>query len=398
MSEKIRVVIVVSHPIQHFVHLYRALAKESAIDLLVIFASDLGTRSYFDKGMNVEITWKTDLLSGYRSIFLPEAPTISKTGFWSINNPSVSRALNDFNPQVVQTHGYAQLTHCRALFWCKSHGVPALIWSDSELKSSRGLIKRFMKQLVVRPLLGLYSAYLTVGENNEAYLKNYGVSAKRMFRTPFTIDEDGFRAAIAKKDETKTRLLREHLIPDDAFIVLIVGKLIERKRPGDLIEVLRHIETLKRKGKDVYVLFAGDGPLRKSLELQAKGVEDKCRFLGFVNVDKLPDYYVISDALAHISEVDPHPLTNSEAILSGLPLIVSDRIGTTGATDVARPGVNAIVCPCGDIQAIADAIVRLADDRELYERMKNASLQISIELGVEASVRGFLSAVRAVTK
>ena len=398
MSEKIRVAIVVSHPIQHFVHLYRALAKESAIELLVIFASDLGTRSYFDKDMNVEIAWKTDLLSGFTSIFLPEAPTISKTGFWSVNNPSIVRVLNDFKPQVVQTHGYAQLTHCRALFWCKVHGIPALIWSDSELKSSRGFIKRFMKQLVVRPLIGLYSAYLTVGENNEMYLKNYGVSAKRMFRTPFTIDEVGFRTAMAKRDESRKRLMYELAIPDDAFIVLTVGKLIERKRPGDLIDVLKHIEKQNRNGRDIYVFFAGDGPLRKSLELQAQGIAQKCRFLGFVNVDKLPDYYVISDALAHISEVDPHPLTNSEAILSGLPLIVSDRIGTTGATDVARPGVNAIVCPCGDIQAIADAIIRLADDRELYDRMKNASLQISIELGVDASVRGFLSAVRAVTE
>jgi glycosyltransferase involved in cell wall biosynthesis len=398
MSDTIRVAIVVSHPIQHFVHLYRALAQEPAIELLVIFASDLGTRSYFDTGMNVEITWKTDLLSGYKSVVLPESPEISKTGFWSVNNPSVTRVLYEFHPHVVQTHGYSNCTVLRSLIWCKFHGVPALIWSDSELKRSRSLMKRCLKQILLRPLLSLYSAILTVGENNEAYYRNYGVDQKRMFRTPFTIDEDGFRKAMATQNQIRIRLRSELAIPDDAFVVLMVGKLIEFKRPGDLIEVMRRIESRQLRGRAIIALFAGDGPARKSLELQAEGIEGKCRFLGFVNVDILPDYYMMSDALVHISEIDAHPLSNSEAIFSGLPLIVSDRIGTIGETDIARPGNNAIVCPCGNIQAIADAIMRLADDCELYDRMKNASLQIANELGVEASVYGFLSAVRAVTR
>jgi glycosyltransferase involved in cell wall biosynthesis len=398
MSDKIRVAIVVSHPIQHFVHLYRALAKESVIELLVIFASDLGTRSYFDTGMNVEITWKTDLISGYKSIFLPEAREISKTGFWSVNNPSVTKALNEFHPHVVQTHGYSNCTVLRALIWCKFHGIPALIWSDSELIRSRSLMKRCLKQIVLRPLLALYSAILTVGENNEAYYQNYGVDEKIMFRTPFTIDEDSFSKAMATRNEIRMRGRGELAIPEDAFVVLMVGKLIEFKRPGDLIEAIQRIESLNNRGRAVYALFAGDGSIRGELEVRAEGIADKCRFLGFVNVDTLPDYYVMSDALVHVSEIDAHPLSNSEAIFSGLPLIVSDHIGTIGKTDIARPGTNAIVCQCGDVQAIADSIMRLAEDRSLYDRMKNASLKIATELGVEASVRGFLSAVRAVTK
>ena len=61
----------------------------------------------------------------------------------------------------------------------------------------------------------------------------------------------------------------------------------------------------------------------------------------------------------------------------GLPMILSDRIGAIGPTSIARPDVNAIVYPCGDVDALARAIARLRDDSKLRVRMASASNQIS---------------------
>jgi glycosyltransferase involved in cell wall biosynthesis len=364
---------------------------------MVIYCSDIGVRSYWDKDMGVKISWQSDLLSGYRHIFLPESAQINNTNFLSVDNPSIIKVLNEFRPQVVQLNGYAQLTLLRALFWCKVHGVPVIMWSDSELLHVRSVMKGIVKQIVLRPLLSCFSAFLTVGENNETYFQNYGIKKKKMFRTPFTIDEKTFLNARERKNEIRYTIRKELFIPENAFVVFMVGKFIKRKRPGDLIEALKHIYRFERSGSDIYAIFAGNGNLMQEIETQSQSIKDKVRFLGFVNVDKLPEYYMMSDALAHLSEVDPHPLTNSEAIISGLPLVISDKIGTVGETDVARPGKNAIVCPCGDIQAIADAVVNLADDKVLYNRMSNASLKIASELNLFASVKGFLKAVQSVS-
>ena len=122
-----RVAIVVSHPIQHFVHLYRGLAADPAIELKVFFASSLGLKPYFDRDMGVEIQWETDLLGGYVSEFLPGADDIRSVGLRAIDNPGVAAALAAFDPAVVQIHGYAQLTLLRALLWCRWRGVPALL-------------------------------------------------------------------------------------------------------------------------------------------------------------------------------------------------------------------------------------------------------------------------------
>jgi len=398
VTEKIRVAIVVSHPIQHFIHLYRALAKQPFLDLLVIYCSDIGVRKYFDKGMGVEITWHSDLLSGYKHVFLPEASRINGTGFQSVNNPSISRVLKEFSPHIVKLHGYAQITLLRALFWCRLHGVPVLIWSDSELLRMRKPLKRFLKQLVLRPFFSLFSGFLTVGENNEAYFRNYGVSARRMFRTPFTFDEDAIQKSRENRDSIRKEMRTKLGIPASAFVVLVVGKLVEYKRPGDVIEALRLLKGTRNNGKAVYAVFVGDGVIRDLLEKQCEGARENCRFAGFVNIDELPDYYVMADVLAHVSDVDAHPLCNSEAILSGLPLILSDKVGTIGATDVARPGKNAIVCSCGDTRAVAYAIERLASDKELYDRMKDESLKIAKELNISASVRGFMNAVYSVMR
>lgn len=392
-SHKKRVAIVVSHPIQHFVHFYRALAKEEGIVLRVIYASSIGAKKYFDKDMGVHIQWNTDLLSGYDHVFLPEADSITSTGFWKINNPSVAAALDEFQPDLVKINGYAQMTMLRALSWCQKHRVPVVLWSDSELLHARSPLKRALKRVALQFLFRKLAGFLTVGDNNQDYFHHYGVPQKRMFRVPFTIDEEAFARAAKDRDSLRNSWRAQLGIPDNVFTVLCVGKLIGHKRPGDLIEAINTICARKGTQTPVAVLFVGDGPLRKALEEEAAPVKDKCFFLGFVNVDKLPGLYVTADALAQVSSADAHPLTMSEASIVGLPLIVSDRVGAVGPTDTARPDVNALVFRCGDKEKLADAIQRLMEDVSLRESMGKASLKIAGELNITASVTGFLQAV-----
>lgn len=59
-----RLAIVVSHPIQHFVPLYRALANNGEIEVKVFFASRVGLEPYYDSEMQTHIAWKMDLLAG----------------------------------------------------------------------------------------------------------------------------------------------------------------------------------------------------------------------------------------------------------------------------------------------------------------------------------------------
>jgi glycosyltransferase involved in cell wall biosynthesis len=173
-------------------------------------------------------------------------------------------------------------------------------------------------------------------------------------------------------------------ITDDAIVALFVGKLSSRKRPVDLIDALAQTKGSRK----VVALFAGNGEQMESAKARAAEAGVDARFAGFVNVDKLPALYAAADMLVHPSQADPHPLICSESACIGLPMLLSDRVGAAGPTDIARPGENALIFPCADTAALAGLIDELTDDDARRAAMGARSLEIFDELDIAASVAG----------
>ena len=78
-----------------------------------------------------------------------------------------------------------------------------------------------------------------------------------------------------------TALRQRYGIPQEARVVLFVGKLIPRKRPLDLVQALARLNS---EGK-VIGLFEGEGPLREKI-LFAGG--SRVRITGFINQTEMP--------------------------------------------------------------------------------------------------------------
>lgn len=389
----VRLAVVATHPIQHFVPFYRRLATEPGITLHVFFMSDFSVRGYFDTLMKTHIAWKMDMLSGYEHTFLPEAAKIDRSHPFKLNNPSVGTALAAFKPDVVLGYGYNQITQWRVLHWCWRRKIPLMMTSDSELLHHRGGWRKAAKNGMLPLLFSRYAAFLTTGDNNEAYFAAYGVPKARLFRCPLTIDEERYTSAREHRAEARSRLRTELGIPLDAFVGITVGKLSPGKRPMDLLDAARRLKAKGREGSGIQFLMAGDGVLKSSVDERIQSEDLAVRALGFINVDRLPEVYCAADVLLHLSEVDAHPLALSEAACIGLPLIVSDKVGAIGPTDIARDGENTIVTPCGDSAAIAKAVAILADNQTLTERMAAASMRNYREVDMSKSVTGLKAAV-----
>jgi glycosyltransferase involved in cell wall biosynthesis len=392
--KKIRVAIVVSHPIQQFVHLYKAIAKDNTIELKVFFASNIGVKPYFDKDMNTEIKWASDLLAGYDHEFLTEADSINETGFWQINNPSIISALKTFSPGVVQLHGYAQLTMLRAILWCSFKRIPVILSADSSLLFLRAAWKQFLKDLLLPWFLRLFYGVISTGDNNAAYFKHYGVKSERIFICPFTVDENLLGHARDERSILRKQYRAKYAIEDDEIMLLFVGKLVPWKRPQDLLDALSLAQAQLGLTVKLVAFFAGDGAMREALEHQVNSQNLRAIFAGFINVDVLPSIYAMSDVLVFPSERDAYGLSAREAICVGLPLIVSDQIGCVGPTDAARPDFNALVYPSLNASLLAKTIVSLVSHPNRLKQMSEASLQVAIDMGPNKSVAGFLSAVK----
>lgn len=392
-ARRVRLAIVVSHPIQHFVHFYRAIAREPGIDLKVFFCARIGVDDYFDREMNVSIAWKTDLLSGYEHEFLPEAAGIKSSAMRAVNNPSIGTRLRAFGPDAVLTYGYSTITALRTIAWCRRRRIPLLMIGDTDNVTRRSPAKVLARRMALGSLLSQIDAFLTVGDGNEAALRTLGVPSRKMFRSPFTIDEDAYLSGRTDRPRIRAGLRARFGVGEDAFVLLSVGKLSPRKRPLDLLDAAAHVQSAG--GRPIHFLVCGNGELFDAMRARVDAERLPVTLAGFVNVDELPRFYAAADALVHPSAYDPHPLVCSEGAATGLPLLLSDKVGAVGPTDIARDGQNALVFPCGDAAAIAKAALRLRDEPRLYAEMAEASFRIFGECDIHASVAGLRGALAA---
>ena len=385
-----RLAAVVSHPIQHFAPMFRDLARRPGVHVKVFYCCDWGVRAYEDPGFGRQVEWDVPLLEGYEHEFLPIARRPKRLSFMEVDNPTVAARLEDFGPHAVWVHGYAHRTSWRALSWARRAGTRVVFFGDSELLHRRRLAVRALKRVFLPRFYAQCDAFITIGDNNEAYYRHYGVPAAKMFRGAYPVDVGRFRRAVEGRSEEDRRRTRERFgLTPDALVALFVGKMIPAKRPLDLVD------AVARLPERVQALMIGDGPLRAAVadriaDLRLAG---RVKMAGFINQSQMPEALHAGDLIAMCSEVDPHPLAVTEAMAVGNAVVASDRVGCVGPTDAARPGENALVYPCGSVERLAEAIAALEADRALLRRMQAASLDIAATQDTDVAVAAVMRAL-----
>lgn len=160
-------------------------------------------------------------------------------------------------------------------------------------------------------------------------------------------------------------------IASNEIFVFAVGRLVERKGYHVLIEA---IAQLVRQGIPVHLVLAGTGPQQQALQDQiaAESIQSAVTLLGFIPDSELKDYLRAADMLVMPSIADQSGDTEGlgipslEAMANGSPVIASD-IG--GIVDIVKHEETGILVPPDDAEAIAAAIMRLSQDKELHTQI-----------------------------
>ncbi len=146
--------------------------------------------------------------------------------------------------------------------------------------------------------------------------------------------------------------------------VLFVGRLVEKKGVGHLLEA---VARLRQQGRPVTLRIAGTGPELGVLQAQAQrlGIGAAVTFLGAVQHERLPDLYrqasvaVAPSVVAAGGDQEGFGLVIVEAMGCECPVVAS-RL--PAIDDIARDGETALLVPPADAAALADAIARVLDD------------------------------------
>tara|TARA_Y100000589_G_scaffold332298_1_gene391337 strand:- start:12870 stop:14015 length:1146 start_codon:yes stop_codon:yes gene_type:complete len=162
--------------------------------------------------------------------------------------------------------------------------------------------------------------------------------------------------------------IKKEVAPNGEKILLHVSNFRKLKRVQDIIEIMN---LLKDKA-NVKLLLVGDGPERAKAEILCRKYNlcDKIKFMG-----KLKDtdmVFAISDIFILPSEHESFGLAALQAMAKGKP-VVSSNIG--GIPEVNINGVTGFTENVGDIEAMANDILKLVSDNELYNRFAENAYQ-----------------------
>ena len=362
-----RLLIFDTHPIQYRSPVFSALARREPSVKVLFFASSFnGNHWWFrEVGKIPKQTFDVPLQEGFESEILET----TRLGFWKAYRLLKARLLAE-KPERVVVYGYYLPEHWILRWLCARMKIP-LIFVGETFTGGEWSLRRLIKEPLRRFFFAGVSRFITIGEKTRAYYKALGIPDARLVAAKYCVDQAFFNQDPETAANTREQWRLKWGIPSDAFVVLFVGRLFERKRPQDAL-CLQH--ALMRD-KKVYLVMVGNGPQEEFLKEQAFGIP-RVIWTGFQNQAATRDAYYGSDLLFVPSEFETWGLVVNEAAACGLPALITDTCGVAG--DLTIHEQTGFVYPCGHVgraleharRAIANPGVTRAMGRAARDRVR----------------------------
>ncbi len=389
-EKKMRVLLLCSHPTQYGSPMWRRLSERPQVEMLVAYCSLEGAESHVDPGFGVEVAWDVPLLDGYPWVKLKNlSPRPGSSKFFGLVNPGVWKLIraNRFDAVAVFT-GYMCVTFWIALLAAKICGIPLLYGTDATTLHSRDgrEWKTRLKTHLWPWLFRRADLVIAPSSGTVELMRSLNVPEDRIALLPYVVDNSWWTENARSVDRKAVR--KTWGIPSDASVVLFCAKLQPWKRPQDLLRAFARADI-----PSAYLVFAGDGPMRKQLERDAEElcVHKRVRFLGFINQSALPQVYCSSDLMVLPSGYEPFGVVVNEAMVCGCPVIVSDQVGAH--FDLVRENETGFVYPAGDVEALGSILRRALECHDRLRRMGQLARERMSQWCPELYVESLVDAV-----
>lgn len=294
------------------------------------------------KGMDSDVKLK---LGSY--LLIPFYVFFALTNLWRISNIQKS--------QIIYAH------------WILPNGLPAAILSklrkipfvisihgSDAFIANRNVIFRTISKWIFTAAQDVTSCSPTL---KEMAMKAGAPSSTILL--PYGVDTKKFHPVkkISNKDATE--------------LIVSVGRLVYKKGFDVLIKAMEEVHL---RYPNIKLLIAGDGPIKSELYSLAvnKGLDSIVSLPGTISWDNAPSLmadstiFVLPSIQDHHGNVDGLPNVLLEAMSCGCAIIASN---ISGVPLVIENGVNGILVPPGNIEALSDAICKLISNPDLRKTL-----------------------------
>ena len=203
--------------------------------------------------------------------------------------------------------------------------------------------------------------------------KTHGLPAKKIALVPNALDIADFEGRLRRQDQKKIR--GEYGIPGDAFVVGCVSRLVRDKGQEYLVEAMRRLIP---EMPDIFLWIVGDGREKARLETLVKkyGLQENVRLIPGVG-DTTAVFSVI-DVFVHPATFrEGFGLSMAEAMLAKKPVVAT---AIPAIDTMFQNGVETLLVPPKDAEALAKAIQTLAKDAAYANRIAENGHRLAIRL------------------
>ena len=205
---------------------------------------------------------------------------------------------------------------------------------------------------------------------NSNYMKN---EIQRLFGLPFdkiNVIPNGINLSNFTGIERDYDFRRQYAM-DNEKIILYVGRLVYQKGVQHLIAAMPKILS---NYHDAKLIIAGRGGMMDELRAEASnlGLNDKIYFTGYLNSKQVQKMYKCADVAVFPSTYEPFGIVALEAMLAGVPTVVSD-VG--GLDEIVTHGVDGMKSYAGNANSIADSVTALLYDHQLATNVSKKAKQ-----------------------
>ncbi len=275
---------------------------------------------------------------------------------------AIKRILREFKPDVVHTHsakgGVLGRMAAHALripaIVHTVHGAP---FHPYQGRAARGLF-RWCEAYAARRC----HAMVSVADAMTDLLVDARVAPREKFTTVYSgMDVEPFLAA----NDHRQSVRDEFGFADRHVVIGKIARLFHLKGHEYLIQAA---ERAVRQCPDVRFLLVGDGLLREELQRQIAeaGLSEYFHFAGLVPPSRIPALLGAMDVLVHVSLREGLARALPQALIAGKPVVSYD---VDGAREVAITGETGFLIPPKRVDPLAEALIELASDAQLRERM-----------------------------
>jgi len=260
---------------------------------------------------------------------------------------TITKIAREFRPHIVHTHLAKAGTIGRVA--ARLAGAPAVVhtYHGTVFRGYFGGLKSRAVIGVEQTLSHITTRIVAITPSQRHELIELGIGDKRkVVEIPLGLDLAPF---LRPMDRAQAR---SHLgLQSDARVVAIVARLVPVKNVSLFLRAMTAV-----RGS---ALIVGDGELRSQLESEAAalGIASRCRFVGWQS--DIRAVYAAADVVALTSNSEGSPVSIIEAMAAGRP-VVSTAVG--GVPDLIHHGVDGVLVPAGNVDALANAIRLLLAD------------------------------------